>query len=500
MKKLGNKSLARVLPKAAVLATIFVGLIDFQHVEAQGVGNPLSGYDASTDYFLDYSSGSFAQGSSGDVQVNVSVDGGTYNSIDVDTGSRGLYESSDMLPTNFIADATGTTYSGTIALSSSGRDLVGTWVPTTVTLPVNIQQNGMTMVSGTTVTSSANVLDVTTLAVASSHTGAPVDFGVNSSVAVGSTLVLADGVTTVTVQTGSNGKFVALTAGQSITYAQNPGKLTDSSNFGIGFDLSGAPNGTAPIGNNVNQITNALININPTVSGTYVQGYVVTPNGIQIGLTSANTGYAYTSLNSTGFTSTNSQPDWQTPLGQTTVSGTTFPSGSIVMDSGIPNAYISDPGLTGTQTITQVGVSLINSGGAVGYTIDLSGTSDLNPQADPSNNAAAVQGTAPQLDGIYSQNQPPYQDQFFNTGRNVFQGFDMLYDAEDGYMGLLPTTYGDTLIASDELSFTPGYYADPIPESQSTVIMLAGLVVYLFRSLRSARDRRLPPSSNQDSQ
>ncbi len=493
MEAFDNKSLAWALPKTAVLATVIIGILGFQHVEAQGIGNPLTGYDATTDYFLAYSSGSFAQGNSSDVQVNVSVDGGvTYHSIDVDTGSRGLYESSDLLPANFIANATGTTYSGTIALSSSGRDLIGTWVPTTVTLPVAIQNNGVTTSSGT-VTSSANVLDVTAVAVASNHTGAAVDFDVTSSTAVGSTLMLTNGGT-VTVQSGGSGaNYVALTAGQSITYAANPGKLADSSNFGIGFDLSGAPGGTGPIADNKNQIYNALINVNPTISGTYVQGYVVTPTGIQLGLTGTDTGFAYTKLNPTIYTSTNSQPDWQTPLGQTTVSGTTFQSGSIVMDSGIPNAYISAPGLSGTQTITQVAVSLINSGGAVGYNIDLSGTSDLNPQADPANGVAAVQVSTPTLDGTYSQNLPPYQGQFFNTGRNVFEGFNMLYDAEDGYMGLLPTDYGNMLIASDELSFTPGYYADPIPESQSTAIVLAGLLVYLLRSLKSTRDRRLSP-------
>jgi len=485
VEELNNKSLAWALPKAAVLATVIIGLLGFQRVEAQGVGNPLIGYDASTDYFLDYSSGNFNPGNSSDVQVNVSVDGGAFHSLDVDTGSRGLYESSDALPATIISDATGPTYLGTIDLSSSGRVYTGVWVPTTETLPVNIQQNGVTTVAGTTITSSANILDVTTLS-AQAQGNRTATFGVTANAPVGSSLVLTDGGTvTVSSGGGSSANYVSLTGTQAISYAQNPGKIADVSNFGIGFDLSGAPGGTGPVGNNVNQITNVLININPTVSGTYVQGYVITTNGIQLGLTSANTGYAYTSLNTTKLASTNSQPDWQTPLGQTTVNGTINKAGSIVMDSGIPDAFISAPGLSGT--LTQLSVSLINSGGAVGYQIDLSGTSELNPQPDSGNNAAAILVVAPTTDGTFSQNKTPYQAQFFNTGRNVFEGFDMLYDAQDGYMGLLPTTYGDSLIASDDLSFTAGYYADPIPESQSTAIVLAGLVVYLFRSLKRTR-------------
>jgi len=467
----------RILPVLAI-----AGFLGGELVEA-GVNNPYDGYtDYTNSYFLEYASGtSFAPGVMSDVQVSVNI-AGISHIFNVDTGSRGLYAANTELGGNFTNPAgLPGAYQGQIQLDSSGRFSSGYWVPTTLSFNVtNLSTNATT-----TVTSTVNILAVTTL---SAQMGRTATFGVSSN-----NTVNLDGGGTVTPYLTANGTWeVALTqnatVNQQISYSNNtPGLINPVSNFGIGFDLSGAPGGTGPIGNNQNQIYNPLINVQGMGgNGTLVAGYIIKTNGIQLGLTGNDTGYGYTTLNPTGFTSSNSQPDWQTPMGQTTLNGTVTPNGpgSIVMDSGISQAYLSAPDLTGNETITGVSVSLMNSGGAVGYNINLN---------DPTNllNPAYIEITAPTTDGIYSQNQPPYQSNFFNTGRNVFSAFNMLYDAQNGYMGVLPNSYGLSLElpgGNGTVFFAAqaGGFPNPIPEGNTTVMVLMGLLL-LLPGLRRVR-------------
>ena len=111
-------------------------------------------------------------------------------------------------------------------------------------------------------------------------------------------------------------------------------------------------------------------------------------------------------------------------------------------------------------------------------------------------NPTKLEVSAPGTDGIYSQNQPPFRENFFNTGRNVFKAFDMLYDAENGFMGVRPNDYGTTLIGST-VRFSPppdGFFPNPIPEPGSMALVLRGSLLLLPRSgeARRARRRRRP--------
>jgi len=457
----------QILPALAMAGFLSGGLAE------AGVNNPFDGYSSTNSYFLEYANGtSFAPGVTGDVQVHVNI-AGVSHIFNVDTGSRGLYAASTELGGNFTSPAgLPGAYQGQIQLDSSGRFSSGYWVPTTLSFDVtNLSTNATT-----TVNSTVNILAVTTLSAQMDRTAT---FGVNTSVAgYNGTVNLVGGGTAPVIS--QNGTYVVAlthnaTVNQQISYADNiPGLINPVSNFGIGFDLSGAPGGTGPIGNNENQIYNPLINVEG-MGTTLVAGYIIQTNGIQLGLTGNDTGYGYTTLNPTGFTSGNSQPDWQTPMGQTaiTLNGTvtTNGPGSVVMDSGISQAYISAPDLNGSENITEVSVFLMNSGGAVGYNINLN---------DPTNllNPSSIDISDPTTDGIYSQNQPPYQANFFNTGRNVFSAFNMLYDAQNGYMGVLPNSYG---LTDPNVFFTAqsGGFPDPIPEGNPAVMVLMGLSLLL---------------------
>jgi len=470
------KGSKRIAAKQTLLALTIAGFLGGQFVKAGG--DPFNGYTNTNSYFLDYANGtSFAPGVTSDVQINVTIDG-TSHTFDVDTGSRGLYATSTELGPSFATPQNlPGAYPGQIQLTSSHRYNSGYWVPTTLSFGVT-DQNGVAQ----TVTSSVNILDVTTLGAQQGHTAS---YSLNKSVVENNnvTVVQLDGGGTVPVISQGGTYSVTLThnkentVNQQVSYANpnNPaGLINSASNFGIGFDLGGAPGGTGPVANNTNQIYNPLINLDEMKAGTLVAGYIVKSNGIQLGLTASDKNYGFTTLNPTGLTSNNSQPDWQTPMGQTVVKGTTNGPGSVVMDSGIPQAYISATGLTPDVTVVdKMSVYLMNSGGAVGYKIDLNDNSNaLNP--------SSIDVSAPGTDGTYSQTQGPYQPYFFNTGRNVFTDFNMLYDAGNGYMGVQPNSYGAT---DPNVFFAPqaGGFPDPIPEGSPTVMVLMGIALLLPR-------------------
>ncbi len=426
--------------------------------------DPYAGYTNTSSYFLPYSSGSFTPNNGGDVFVSFSLPESTGTktnfNVQVDTGSRGFYSSSTALGAAFTnADS----YAGQIGLSSSGRVFQGYWTPTIMTFNVTNLATGLADM----VTSSVTVLDVQSLTCDSNHASATFTTTTDSGTVIAN--IIGTTNTTTLLFTGGS---VTVNQGLSVSYALNT-NLANEENFGVGFYLGEATNSTTtgPIANNKNQTYNPLINL---TSSNLVAGYIVKTNGIQLGLATNVSGYAYTKLNSTGLTSSNSVPDWQTPMGTTVINGVTNTPGSIVMDSGISNAYISASNLVTAPT--NFTVQLMNSGGAtnggVGYNINMGSNSALNPSAIDLSNS----GT----NGIFSQNASPYGYSYFNTGRNVFDAFNMLYDAQNGYMGLLTNDYGSSLVGNGTVFFSAqaGGFPNPVPEPSAIALFgLGGLVL-----------------------
>ena len=314
------------------------------------------------------------------------------------------------------------------------------------------------------------MLDVQSLTCDSNHASTTFTTTTDSGTVIAD-IIATGGTTNISFSGGS----VTVGQGFSISYAKNT-NIANESNFGIGFYLGGATNSTTtgPIGNNQNQTYNPLINLNDT---NLAAGYIVKTNGIQLGLATNVSGYAYTKLNPTGLASTNSVPDWQPAMGTVVNGGVTNAPGNIVMDSGIGGAYFSAAGLANSNDIVSnnITVQLVNSGGGVGYNINMSGNSALNP----TNIAFSISGT----NGIFSQNQSPWGLNYFNTGRNVFDAFNMLYDAQNGYMGLLTNDYGSLLATNGSgivtFSAQAGGFPNPVPEPSAMALLgTAGLALF----------------------
>lgn len=457
-------------------SVLFLQLLGCAGLFAQA--DPYSGYTNTDSFFLPYSSGSFSSTNNGDVFVNFSLPGSTGTTtnfnVQVDTGSRGFYASSTALGANFTNAAS---FSGQINLSSSGRVFQGYWTPTSMTFGVTNLATGL----NDTVTSSVTVLDVQSLTCDSNHPSTTF----TTTTATGTIIADIIGTTNTTILSYS-GHSVTVAQGYSVSFAKNT-NLANESNFGVGFYLGGATNSTTtgPIGNNQNQTFNPLINL---TDPKLVAGYIIKTNGIQLGLATNVSGYAYTKLNSTGLASTNSVPDWQASMGTVVNGGVTNKPGNIIFDSGVGNAYFSAAGLTNASNIisNNITVQLVNSGGAanggVGYHIDLSSTNALNPTTVD----FSISGT----NGIFSQNQDPYGESYFNTGRNAFDAFNMLYDAKNGYLGFLTNDYGSLLAnnGSGIVTFNAqaGGFPNPIPEPSTYALLalsaLALLVAYRRRA------------------
>ena len=403
--------------------------------------NPLTGYTGFTQsYDIPYSnSPGYGTASPGDSTIGIEILGARHDII-MDTGSRGLYISDNVLPGNY----TPTGISGNLYLSSSKRLFQGTWANLTISFPDAKSKGGATGAAEAT---------LPVLVVQSITTGSATDSATYSTLIASGNVVLTDNTTL-----AFSGNTLTLAPGQVVAYAQNPGVLGEASNFGVAIDPSGTstnPNNT----NQYNQQYNAFLNLDQMKTGTMRAGYTLDKSGVQVGLTKDTKGYAYTNLVPTGLAQVpGSPPDWQVPTGTLVYNGTTSTTGRILVDVGIDYAFLILPGEPTTGNATaNITVNLLNSNGAVSY--------EINDKPDNILNPAYIQWSDPEP-GLFSESLPPYGNQFINTGRNVINGFDLVYDGEGGYFGLKP----NSTVASAKIKFTAGYYPNPITSTLPFVV------------------------------
>ena len=431
-------------------------------------GNPLDGYAADTGrYLVPFTQPvDFTGAGSADPQVAVRI-GTRRLAINLDTGSRGLYVDALQLESDIALDGP----RGYVYLNSSNRLFFGTWSTQQVTfVDSTFTPPGSATPVARPAVATVPVLVVTAVGASSvpppGSTAASTTFG--TTVATG-TVTITDGsrrasapiVPVQAPQPGGPLGTVRIPGGWWARYADNirggTSILAPVSNLGIGFDRSGL--GTAPTSAALNQSYNAFLNLTEMRAGSMRAGYVITPDGVTLGLDAAQNGFAYTQLAPTGLAPGAQSPsDWQPATGTLALDGVTAPPGPIVIDMGISSSILTLPGRAQGQSFKgRLRVAFLNSAGAVTYTVDtLSGSTTL----DPSNqlNPSSVESFAP-LPGAYSQNTPPASGQFFNTGRALFAAFAYLYDATGGYLGL--KAIDQQVLATASGSFSAQFFVNP---------------------------------------
>jgi subtilase-type serine protease len=330
------------------------------------------------------------------LNIQVTVEGNTTATLkpQLDTGSRGLWISRNQLP----ADTKVSAVKGVIFYWSSGNQLVGTWTTAQVTFPDAIAAGG----APATATATALVLIV--------------DYS-----------SCREGVWP--------NKTCTREDAQQRTYMDKAGEPMDAF-MGIGFDRTGY--GDTPVNNKCNQNFNSFLNLDEMRLGKMRAGYILTPDGVELGLTNTNITqhgprlFAYAQLAPTGWKQVDpSPPDWQVPMGYVSFGGTQYPLGEGVIDTGITNMLLTVPGFPTTgappppANSTPFTVSLLGLPGLVGFTFDVGDASE----------PLAPQGIA------WSELQPGKyteadSEAFLNTGIDPLNAFNLLYDATGGYAGL----------------------------------------------------------------
>ncbi|PWC33302.1 hypothetical protein TSO352_22670 [Azospirillum sp. TSO35-2] len=321
-------------------------------------------------------------------RLNFSIAGSsTIQSVQMDTGSVGIAMSYDQIPNYDQLKTQPGAVAGTQYLSSSKVLWTGTWVPMTVTL----YDRNNTPVA----TSSVPVLGVETSGKCASY------------------------------QTdGQICPSLASAAGSGILY------------MGVGFgqEADYQPQGT-PDKNVLLNLTS--INGQTIAPGSLNKGYVIGRQGIQVGLTGQNTdGFQFAKL----------QPyaqypgDWMPPTGcivvNPDVNGPNCTNATVLVDTGIPQSYMTvPPGIQfstmqqadASEPTKQIGVL------ATGTKVAVSIPGLPNPIAT---DAFTIGGGTPvepvQVIPWSTSERPP----FINTGRHFLRQYQFLYDATQGYVGM----------------------------------------------------------------
>lgn len=473
----GNHHMPSRPPALVTLLRIVIGSLLLVPAPAHAGENPLDGYGTNQSYTIPYLTGPepFGTPQPGDPYIPVTMNGVSY-ALPLDTGSRGFII--DQISANLTPQSSDPW--GQVYYNSSNRVFRGQWSSQTLSFP--------TAVSGGTATGPATVTLPVLIIEAVTVSQVPAPGSTQASAVFWSTL--ATGAINVRDAGGNPAGSVLITDstytlayGQFAYYSDNPYSMTSAANFGIGFDRTG--NGTTPNDDQVNQQYNPFLNVSQMLTGGMTAGYVLRQNEVQLGLTGSESGYAYTNLVPTGLARpAGVVPDWQAPTGSLVFNGTAYGTGQIVIDTGIGSGIMNLPGLTSYSPADTLTVNLLNSGGAVSYDVNTDPNNWLNP-------CGSIDVFPTPIPGHFTENQPPYAGQFFNTGRNVLNAFDVLYDGQNGFFGLKPNGGFASQQSPARITFNAGFYPTSVPEIDpaglgSVLAFVAGISGLLERRRRRA--------------
>lgn len=229
--------------------------------------------------------------------------------------------------------------------------------------------------------------------------------------------------------------------------------------FGVGFAREAGSQSTTPTGT-VAAIPayNPLLNITALnglavtastpaqtgstgVNGDYTTGYILTPDGLTLGLTAANTaGFSTLDLtwnnqtNATGFDS--GYADWNPVPVSVNLNGTPG-NGSVLTDSGIDYMIITPAPGTAVQTDSAcpIGRDCLAPGSSVTVSIG----SILSYAFTVGNKGGAPLQPAPAAAPLYAVNSDG-SEVFVNTGYHFFNQYNYFYDYVNGQVGYTNAT------------------------------------------------------------
>ena len=201
--------------------------------------------------------------------------------------------------------------------------------------------------------------------------------------------------------------------------AVNSGNIKPTKNpkvymFGVGFGRGKDPHPER----------NPFVNLNEMQAGKMRRGYTIARDGFTLGLTAKNAeGYQFQQLKERTVTdeTKSMKPglrDWESSRGSVTVDGKPQPDAAILIDTGLTNMMIGVPGLANSSDVepgTAVAMHLLGDR----FSYEFKVGDETNPQ------------TPRRVTWIKPANGPT-----LNTGLRALAGFDYLFDADGGWLGL----------------------------------------------------------------
>ncbi len=217
---------------------------------------------------------------------------------------------------------------------------------------------------------------------------------------------------------------------RSCTPTDNPKGVTV---MGIGFARESAEQ---PLGT---PAYNAFLNVTGIVidnklekrPANWCNGYVISPNGVHLGLNADNTGNAgFVKLEPWQEFSSTDLPEWHAaPM--TLILNGTGQAGNILMDTGVDTAFVSPPSGSNVGTLVPCPDSARVECAPNGDLFEIYLPDQANPVAyyrftlGDSNNPMQPNGAHVVSD----------TNVFLNTSRHVLDGMNIIYDNKHGYIG-----------------------------------------------------------------
>jgi hypothetical protein len=164
---------------------------------------------------------------------------------------------------------------------------------------------------------------------------------------------------------------------------------------------------------------NPFLNLTEMVAGTMRRGYIIGRGGLSLGLTGSNTNGAWTMqrLTDAGIPAAGTHHDWHMLAGGFTLGAGAKLSGRVLIDTGLLNMIVEDGSLPSKGPVA-AGTLMTIELGSVSYRFSIGDGGVQTPTAV--NYARASHGT------------------FVNTGLRALGHYDLLFDADGGYLGLRP--------------------------------------------------------------
>lgn len=206
--------------------------------------------------------------------------------------------------------------------------------------------------------------------------------------------------------------------------------------MGIGFGREGPeqPRGT-PSYNAFLNLTKVLQNGKlKKLPKDWCNGYVVTPTGIELGLTAKNTKNAgFVQLQPWPEYSTKKLPEWRPAPMTISVNGVSG-NGNILLDTGVSDSFLTPPVGSSLGTLVACPVTSIVECAPDGAEIAVYLPNQTNPVAYYTFTVGQTGNPMQPLDVIDVNSSSGV---FFNTSRHILGGINFIYDNKHGYAGYI---------------------------------------------------------------